>query len=216
MTLVYRLALRCQQKHNSITQNANFLSLAGPSDSVARTKPPALCELPPGLGRRHRLGTGRRGPMGVARSRRTSPPPSSDPAAHHQSQSPQVDAEPHHNHTICLPSPNRPRFPRTKPQRASITTDTFSLRDKIQLVLQEFLWSLVSSASYRGIGHRSNLIRFPRTRTQDSAPVPPTPPASRLTFHASRSHLNLNFLTLPVNQNRFPFSTRVERIANHR
>jgi hypothetical protein len=44
--------------------------------------------------------------------RRTSPPPSSDPAANHQSQSPQVDAEPHHNPTICRPGRKSPPLPK--------------------------------------------------------------------------------------------------------
>ena len=71
-------------------KNADKLSIAGAGDPFARAKCPFVCELPDGLGRRHRPGAGGGGPMGVARPRGTSPAESPNASGLGQDQGPEI------------------------------------------------------------------------------------------------------------------------------
>ena len=106
MTLVYRLVYRRQSPNRIGARNANHLSVAGAGDPFSRAEPAIVCELPDVAGGGHRLGTRRRGPMGIARPWRTSPGSPENLSTSGQIQSPQMIATPPYNDTISGKSRN--------------------------------------------------------------------------------------------------------------
>src|ERR1041384_4027404 len=116
MKLSYRLASYDASKNfDPVQQNATFLSTARAGDSFSRTKPPALCELPPGLGGRYRPGGGGRGSMGVTRPRGTSSPSSQPNPSLDQSQSQQIGTTTQQNANFLSTARAGDSFSRTKP-----------------------------------------------------------------------------------------------------
>ena len=55
---LYSIIDICQKNRYLTQKNGSHLSVAGSGHALARTKTPALCELPAGLGRGHRVGAG--------------------------------------------------------------------------------------------------------------------------------------------------------------
>src|SRR5208282_379025 len=100
MTLDYTLAFKKQEKSFVLLKKyGSHLSFARAGHPLARTKTPHVRQLSSGLGRRHRIGAGRRGAMGTAGSWRTSSGQNQDRSACGQIQVPEIIA-PQHNATI--------------------------------------------------------------------------------------------------------------------